>query len=375
MNHRERVWAILHDRAVDRVPLVSFGFWKETLYKWAAQGHIQREDAENYELAGDNGPGDRRVMDALGFDFNWGGAIGGEIGLFPPFEEIILSRESDGSQLYRDSMGHIQRRKPGIISIPAEIGTLLTDRAAWESEYLSRLRDSADRVDGESLRAQAAWNMERGLPTAIYCGSMFGRVRDMLGVLGLSYMMADDEALFKEIVDTCANLAYSVVERTLSLGIPFDYAHFWEDICYKNGPLISPKAFRELVGHHYSRITSLLLAHGIDVVSVDCDGKIDQLVPIWLENGVNTMFPIEVGTWNASIAPWRALYGKVLRGVGGMDKRVFARDKAAVDEEIERLKPLVDLGGFIPCPDHRIAPDAEYALVEYFCEKYRKAFG
>ena len=72
------------------------------------------------------------------------------------------------------------------------------------------------------------------------------------------------------------------------------------------------------------------------------------------------MFPIEVGTWNASIAPWREKYGKELRGVGGLDKKVFAKDRAAVDAEIERLKPLVALGGYIPCPDHRISPDAEW---------------
>ena len=49
-------------------------------------------------------------------------------------------------------------------------------------------------------------------------------------------------------------------------------------------------------------------------------------------------------------------------------------DKAAVDAEIERLKPLIDLGGYIPCPDHRIAPDAKFELVAYYCEQFRKAF-
>ena len=77
-------------------------------------------------------------------------------------------------------------------------------------------------------------------------------------------------------------------------------------------------------------------AHGCDIVSLDCDGCIDALIPTWLENGVNTMFPIEVGTWGASMAPWRAKFGPELRGVGGMDKRVFARDYAAIDAEIER---------------------------------------
>ena len=115
-------------------------------------------------------------------------------------------------------------------------------------------------------------------------------------------------------------------------------------------------------------LTELVKGYGIDIVSVDCDGMIDKLIPVWLENGVNTMFPIEVGTWGASIAPWREKYGRELRGVGGMNKNVFARDKAAVKAEVERLKPLMDLGGYIPCPDHRIAPDAKFELVQYYCE-------
>jgi uroporphyrinogen decarboxylase len=86
------------------------------------------------------------------------------------------------------------------------------------------------------------------------------------------------------------------------------------------------------------------------------------------------MFPIEVGTWHASIEPRRAQYGKELRGVGGMDKRVLTYDYAAIDAEIERLKPLVELGGYIPCPDHRIAPDAEWSNVQCYCEKMREAF-
>ena len=55
--------------------------------------------------------------------------------------------------------------------------------------------------------------------------------------------------------------------------------------------------------------------------------------------------------------------------VGGMNKSVFARDYAAIDREIERLRPLIALGGYIPCPDHRIAPDAKFENVQYYCER------
>jgi hypothetical protein len=139
--------------------------------------------------------------------------------------------------------------------------------------------------------------------------------------------------------------------------------------------LISPDFFARKVGPHYLRITHLLHEHGIDLVSVDCDGVIDSLLPIWLENGVNTMFPIEVGTWNGSIEPWRKRYGRVLRGVGGVRKAIFAEDRNAIDHEIERLRPLVELGGYLPCPDHRIPPNAEWDLVRYYCDRMRSVFG
>lgn len=92
-------------------------------------------------------------------------------------------------------------------------------------------------------------------------------------------------------------------QAALDLYDGFEYAHFWEDICFNHGPLVNPRVFAELVGPWYRRITDVVHQHGIDIVSLDCDGCIDRLVPIWLENGVNTMFPIEVGTWNASIQP------------------------------------------------------------------------
>ena len=130
--------------------------------------------------------------------------------------------------------------------------------------------------------------------------------------------------------------------------------------------------FAEKVGPHYRRITRLLNAHGIDLVSLDCDGCIDKLLPIWLENGVNIMFPIEVGTWDASLGPWRQQYGPALRGVGGVNKRVFSRDRAAVDAEIERLQPLIALGGYVPCPDHRLPGDNQFELVQYYCDRMRQ---
>lgn len=368
MTLRENALAILHYERFDKFPVVSFGYWEDTVQKWAREGHISQQEADDYCVNGDNAQGDRAIMKRLGFDFNWNSCVGAHSDLFPKFESKILETRPDGSQIIRDENGLIALIKPGIVSIPGDIGTSLTGREAWEEEYLPRLRFSAQRIDFKRLEALCD-DSNRDIPVGIHCGSLMGRMRDLLGVEHLSYLMADDFDLYVEIIDAMCTLCYDCVKAMLETGAKFDYGHFWEDICFKNGPLVIPSVFEEYVGPHYKKITSLLNEHGVDIVSLDCDGCIDRLVPIWLENGVNTMFPIEVGTWRASIAPWREKYGKALRGVGGMDKTVFSRDYKAVDAEIERLRPLIELGGYIPCPDHRIAPDAKFENVQYYCDR------
>jgi hypothetical protein len=371
VNNRDRISAILHYRAADRLPVVHFGFWDETLAKWASEGHITPEEARGWA---DGNETDRSVAARLGFDCNWQTMFFSDANIRPMFEPKVIEELPDGMRKVLNPEGMIVLEKPGVRSIPSEVDHLLHDRAAWEEHYLPRMRYNDDRVDVAALRRMKA-SPGRTEPLGLHCGSLYGSLRGWMGVMGISYLQADDEALYTEIIDTMGSLALKVMEKVLSEFDDFDYAHFWEDICFKNGPLVIPSVFREKVGPHYARITKLVRSHGIDICSLDCDGVIDTLVPIWFENGVNTMFPIEVGTWGASIEPWRKAYGRDLRGVGGMDKKAFAHGRKAVDAEIERLRPLVDLGGFIPCPDHRIAPDAEWDNVRYYCDRMRAVFG
>ena len=48
MNNRERTLAILNYQPYDRLPVVHFGYWTETLEKWAAEGHITRAQAAGW---------------------------------------------------------------------------------------------------------------------------------------------------------------------------------------------------------------------------------------------------------------------------------------------------------------------------------------
>ena len=369
MTNRERALNILHFKPVDRLPAVHFGYWKELLYEWAEQGKIPKSLADQHR---DSNAADEELDKLLGWDFNWACVVGTNNGLKPHFEQKVLEVLPDGGQRIMNNLGLIERIKPGKTSIPSEDDYTLKDREAFEELYLPKMQYSPDRVNVEFYKNYN--NMEhKDRPRGIGVGSVLGDIRSMTSVLGMSYLMYDeDEDLLADIIDAYADMQYKCLEAVLETGAKFDFAHYWEDICFKNGPLLSPDKFEELCAKHYKKRNDLCHKHGIDIISLDCDGVTEQLLPTWFENGVNTMFPIEVGVWGDQFEPARKKFGNGMLGVGGMDKTALRKDKAAVDEEIERMKRLASMGGFIPCPDHRLMPGTKFELVQYYAEEIKK---
>ena len=75
----------------------------------------------------------------------------------------------------------------------------------------------------------------------------------------VKYMQIIEDSLGWDGMQMCIrDRCYQCVKAMLESGAKFDYGHFWEDICFKNGPLVIPSVFEEYVGPHYKKITSLL---------------------------------------------------------------------------------------------------------------------
>lgn len=369
MTNRERALNILHYKEADRLPAVHFGYWPELLVEWAEQGKIPMELAQGWY---DGSPQDTQLDKLIGWDFNWYKTVSANNGLLPGFTPKVLEVLPDGTKRVLNSDGLIERFKPGVTSIPSEDDYLLKDREAFETLYRPKMQFSPERVNYDFFKN---FNETRDpdVPIGLHLGSVLGNIRNITSVLGMSYLIYDeDEDLFADIVDTYADMQYKCAEEILKTGAKFDFAHYWEDICFNSGPLLSPEIFEELCAKHYKKRNDLCHKYGIDIISLDCDGVTDKLLPIWFENGVNTMFPIEIGTWGDQFEPARQKFGKGMLGVGAMDKTALRKDKAAVDAEIERIKRLASLGGFIPCPDHRLMPGSKFELVQYYAEEIKK---
>ena len=143
MNHRERVKAILYYENYDRMPVVHFGYWSDTLQKWMREGHLRPEDIEGY---GDGNEVDRLLDAKIGWDFNWARYFSPRSGLFPSFECTVLETLPDGRRKILNSEGVVVLEKPGTTSIPSEVDHTLKTRADWEEHYRHRLQWDAARV-------------------------------------------------------------------------------------------------------------------------------------------------------------------------------------------------------------------------------------
>ena len=377
MNDRERFSNVMHYRPVDRCPIRDFGFWDETLLVWKQYGLPQSVRGGTSEYGVPRSTRGTISTDAF-FGMDRAQLCGGIVDLWPFFEEEVLEDRGE-TEIVRNRDGVVLERGKMMSAIPRHLDHLLEDRQSWEEHYKPRMRpDHPERITSEGVwgRWLEEWTSpERDYPLSIYAGSLYGRQRDWFGLRRISEIIYDDARLFEEIVETWADLAIAVVEKVCGeFGVRPESANLWEDMCYSGGPLISPATFERVLVPHYRRIVDTLHRYDIDVIYVDCDGKIDRLLPLWLDAGVNCMFPVEVGTWGADPVEYRKQYGKDLRIMGGFDKRILARSKQGITDEVERLAPTVEEGGFIPFCDHLVPPDVPLSNYVHYLKEAKRVW-
>jgi len=210
--------------------------------------------------------------------------------------------------------------------------------------------------------------------TCFFGGSLFGYLRSWMGVEAVSYLTYDDPGLYEEMIEFQANY-YLELNRSLLQKVSFDVAYIFEDCCFNTGPLLSPDFYRRFYDRYYRKMIAAYHDMGVPFVLIDSDGKIDDLLPCWLDSGFDIIFPIEVGTWRADAAALRRQYGRRLRMIGGVDKHVIPQGEDAIRNELERLREPAREGGFVPMPDHRIPPDCSLSQFQIYLKVFKEVFG
>lgn len=351
MTVRELFRNIMHYGEFHRMPVWHWTGWSETLERWRKEG-LPEDPAQHPAYL------NAEPMTA-GIPVN--------LGLLPGFPAETIE-ETDTYKVIRQEDGVVAKHSKVSSSIPQYSDFLLRDRAMWP-EYKQRLQPDPARIP-ENIDETVHQLRESDLPISFSTGSMVGWLRNWMGAKQFGIICCEDPDFVAEVADTVAELICWAIDQ-IAPKISIDIGWGWEDICFKSGPLIQPWVFKHAAVPGYRKISDRLRSYGCDLHCIDCDGRIDALVPLWLDGGVNVMFPIEIGTWNADPMAFRRRYGRELRIIGGINKLVLERGRAAIDAEIARRKPLMVEGGFIPLPDHIITPGVPLDDYRYYLDQIR----
>lgn len=355
MTERQRFLACMLGQPADRPPYWLFWSpWPTTWRRWQAEG-MPAGFASYADVRAHFGAESPPAVLPV------------NVGPCPKIARRVL-QEDDHSVTFVDGWGIKRRDLKAGQSMSEFLEFPVKDRHDWEG-FRDRYLDPDDsRRLADDWRARAAEWTDAGLPVQLGyypdCG-VFGSVRWLLGDEECLLAFYTDPALVHEIMEHMTDVYVTVFEAVAS-EVRVDVIHIWEDMAGRQGPLIGPRMWEEFMGPCYRRIKALADRHGIPVISVDTDGRPHAIVPPMMAAGVNYLFPIEVAA-GCDVNEMQGLFAK-LGMMGGIDKRALAGGPKAIDAELERIRPAVERGRYVPDLDHLIPDDVSW---ESFCHYAR----
>lgn len=286
--------------------------------------------------------------------------------LFDPMFEVKTVEEDENYFTYTDIDGVTRMFLKEQATIPAGMDWPIKDRKSWEMLKAERL-NPAD-ISG---RFPANWDSmveeyrNRDYPLAIggYPHGLFGTPSHLMGYEKLFEMYYDDPELVHDITGTFTDLWIAVYEEVLSR-VEVDHIHFWEDISFGKGPMVSPGIVKEFMLPYYERIISFLKSRGVEIILIDTDGDCGSLIPLFMSAGVTGMYPFEAHC-GMDIVKVRREYPD-LQIFGGIPKSEIANGKEAIDRILKPVEEVLKTGGFIPFGDHFIPPDVSWEDFLYY---------
>jgi hypothetical protein len=357
------------------------GGWTETIERWRREGY------------------DGRLLDDV-FGVDRIARVDPWYGPVPEFaykvveeDELTKTYVNHEGILMREFKEHADMSMPQFIKFPveneADFEKLVAERlllnadqrldADWKSNVAAG-QGSMDHVSGAVVSGQAEEDSASAggdvWPRQCWAdrwGGFFGSLRNMMGVQNLCLAFYDQPKLIERMMEQRADAIIEITAEVMK-HTDFDVFWFWEDMAYKGGPLIGPKLYRKFALKHYRRVCDWLHGRGIKHIGLDSDGDIHKLIPIWLEAGLDHLWPFEVQA-GMDVLEVRATYGHDLAIMGGIDKRAVAKGGDAMRAEVDRVMPLVEDGGFIPELDHTAPPDISWANFSGYIEYLKLRLG
>ena len=276
--------------------------------------------------------------------------------------------ETETTVVRSDAIGVLFRERKHGRSFPQYLRFPIENETDYEN-LRPRLANGSDPGRySDDFDDDLRWRRQRGEIIGANIRSFFGWPRNLMGVENWCMAFYDQPDLVRRMIADRLQFAKDLFARVLSSG-GIDFVQIWEDMCFKSSSLISPDLVREYMLPAYRELVAYLRDGGVRLIMVDTDGHMEDLMPIFLEAGMDGTHPCEMAAGSDPVMLRQRFPDSTL--MGGMDKRIIARGPGGVDAEIERIRPLLDQGAYIPMLDHFVPSDVSYDIYCYYVEQRR----
>lgn len=360
MTPRQRTLEALLFGKPDRIPLNPGGGRESTRNRWYREG--LPKDTPAYAIP-------ECAYRQAGGTIEWdkgGAGFGFNTRMMPEFEEKVIERRA-ASQVVQDWKGNVCE-----ISNEYDVSYLrnatdfvtrrwikcpVESRQDWKEMKHRYVPDTPGRLPGNAGELSQSL-ADRDHYVGWHFSGPFWQLREWLGFEGLCMMMLDDPSFVKEMIEFWTGFTCDMLKKALEFVVP-DELHLSEDMAYKSFSMISPAMAREFLKPSYLAWEEIIRKAGVPVYAMDSDGFIGELIPIWIESGFNACDPVEVAAGNDIVA-FRKEFGHDIAFRGGIDKRAMAKGGDVLREEHERVRPVIEGGGYIPGCDHGVPHDVSW---------------
>jgi uroporphyrinogen decarboxylase len=348
MDFRGSLRSILNFQRPDRICQWEWGYWPETVERWRGEGM----------------PGEQPWDD---LPITYYHRVPVEVRIFPAFEEQVLS-ETPTTRIIRDGGGIVREMSKTATALSRFIKHPVTCMRDFE-ELKERLDPTDPRRFPGDWDDQARRLADRN--SILVLGkteiSFFGWHRDLMGLEGLMLAYYDQPELIHAISRHHLTFIKTLYDRIMR-SVEGDFVFIWEDMSYKNGPLIAPALVREFMLPYYRELVAFFRSYRPFKFLLDSDGDVRQLIPLFVEAGVDGIMPFEVAA-GMDVREIRKQWPEVVI-CGGIDKREIAKGRKAIDRELEaKLPEMFRRGGYLPSMDHHVPPEVSYADFKYYLER------
>lgn len=346
-----------------------FGFY--SLEQWQIDGKLDGKlhDAWNF---------DKYLRDLFGYDepgnYSLSGLGGCEAAFCPAFEEKLIEDRGE-HEVVQDFAGrhvlYFKGRRNGFM--PEYIDHPVKDMKTWEENCKWRLDpktpERCTNLDSEMENAQDQAKKGILISQRLVGGYMY--LRSLFGPVDLLYKFLDEPELIHACMKAWLELADAVTSKHQQY-VTIDEMFFEEDITYNRGPFISPEMVKKFLFPYYRQLINNIKTRQLDksrhlYLQIDTDGYANSIILLYKEIGMDVMSPFEVASGCDVVEIGKQFPDLIM--TGGIDKRILARDKDAIDRHIDYILPVMKKrGGYIPTCDHGVP--AEVSFENYM--HYRK---